>query len=127
MKGLLLLVALAIGAYCAYQFLLPEPPPPPAPPPVVAAKPEPVNFAIRSRVRKLFEEWKRRNLGNPIVEHGAPAIVPASEFNQIRKSLYAEGIYAGDAVRDVVVRSLRELGVAEREIGEVSDGILGLK
>ena len=132
MKGLLLFAIAAILGYYAYHYWLaaPEPPPPPPPLPnakVVEAKPEPVNFAVKSRVRKLFEEWKRRNLGNAGSQLGSATVDPASELTEIRKTLFRDGVHSEAAVHDVIKRALRELGVAEKEINEVAAGIVGMR
>jgi hypothetical protein len=133
MKGLLLFAIVGILGYYGYHYWLaaPEPPPPPPPPvpaaKVVEAKPEPVNFAVKSRVRKLFEEWKRRNLGNAGSQLGSATVDPGSELTEIRKTLFRDGVHSEAAVLDVIKRALRELGVAEKEINEVAAGILGMR
>ena len=133
MKGLLLFAIVGILGYYGYHYWLaaPEPSPPP-PPPVpaakaVEAKPEPVNFAVKSRVRKLFEEWKRRNLGNAGSQLGTATVDPASELTEIRKTLFRDGVHSEAAVLDVIKRALRELGVAEKELNEVGSGICGMR
>ncbi len=132
MKNLLLLAGLGVLGYLGYQkwSTQPEPPPPlPALPTaeVVEAKPEPVNFAIKSRVRKLFEEWKRRNLSNADSQLGSAAVDPASELTVIRKTLFRDGVHSEAAVLDVIKRALRDLGVPENEIDEVASGIRGMR
>lgn len=133
MKGLLLFAVVGILGYYAYHHWLAKPEPPPPPPPavpaakMVAAKPEPVNFAVKSRVRKLFEEWKRRSLGNAGSQLGSATVDPASELTEIRQTLFREGVHSEDAVHDVIKRALRELGVAEKELNEVAAGIVGMR
>jgi hypothetical protein len=132
MKNLLLLASLGVLGYFGYQkwFAQPEPPPPPPPVPaakVVEVKPEPVNFAVKSRVRKLFDEWKRRNLGNADSQLGSATVDPASELTEIRKTLFRDGVHSEAAVLDVIKRALRELGVAEKELNEVAAGIVGMR
>jgi len=133
MKGLLLFAVVGILGYYAYHHWLAKPEPPPPPPPavpaakVVEAKPEPVNFAVKSRVRNLLEEWKRRELGTPAREQGTAALDPALELTEIRKTLFRDGVHSEAAVHDVIKRALRELGVAEKEINEVAAGIVGMR
>ncbi len=132
MKKLLLLVALGLLGYYGYTHWLvkPVPPPPPPPPPVetaIQAKPEPVNFAIKSRVRQLLAEWKRRNSGVNSSESGSATIDPAAELAEIRKTLFREGTHSEAEVSRVVSRALRELGVAESEVQEVTRSILGMR
>lgn len=132
MKNLLLLASLGVLGYFGYQrwFTQPEPPPPPPTLPaaeVVKAKPEPVSFAVKSSVRKLFEEWKRRNLGNAGSQQGSAAVDPASELTEIRKALFRDGVHSESAVLDVIKRALRDLGVPENEIDEVGRGIRAMR
>jgi hypothetical protein len=91
----------------------------------VTAKPEPVSFSIKSRVRQLLAEWKRRS-GATSAEPGFATIDPAAEIAEIRKALFREGAHSEAEVGRVVSRALRELGVAENEIQEVTRGILGM-
>ena len=129
MKNLLLLASLGVLGYFGYQNWFTQPEPPPALPAakVVEAKPEPVNFAVKSRVRKLFDEWKRRNLGNADSQLGSAAVDPASELTEIRKTLFRDGVHSEAAVLDVIKRALRDLGVPENEIDEVASGIRGMR
>jgi hypothetical protein len=132
MKGLLLFAVVGILGYYGYHYWLaaPEPPPPPPPLPdakVVEAKPEPVSFSVKSRVRKLFEEWKRRNLGDAGSQLGSATVDPASELTEIRKTLFRDGVHSEAAVHDVIKRALCELGVAEKELNEVAAGIVGMR
>lgn len=132
MKSLLLLVILGVVGYYAYHHWRTEPaaPPPPTPAPpakVAVPKPEPVSFGVKSRVRKLLEEWKRRSLGGSKSQLGSATIDPASELTEIRKTLFRDGVHSEAAVLDVVQRALRELGVPQEEIKEVSGGIMGMR
>ncbi|MEY3479961.1 MAG: hypothetical protein RIQ71_736 [Verrucomicrobiota bacterium] len=126
MRNLLLLILLLAGGYYAYQYFTEEPPPPAVVQNVVAPTPVPVDFTIKAKVRKLFEEWKRLSLGAPGRERGV-RIDPALELKEIRRKLFEKGVYSGDAVNDVVVRSLREIGVPEKEINEVAGGIMSMQ
>ena len=61
------------------------------------------------------------------VTRGAASIDAAHELTEIRKKLFESGIYAENAVLDVVVRCLRDLGVPEKDIDEVSGGVMGMQ
>lgn len=81
---------------------------------------------MKSRVNKLFAEWKRRQLGNTKSKHGAAAVEPEAELKAIRQLLFREGRYADSAMGEVVAASLRELGVAEGEVGALTGEILSM-
>ena len=133
MKNLLLLAGLGILGYYGYNhwFAAPEPPPTPAPkvaePRVAEPKPAPVSFAVKSRVERLLEEWKRRSLGGMESQISSAPVDVATELAEIRKTLFRDGIHSQAAVLDVIKRALRELGVAEKELNEVAGGILGMR
>ncbi|MGA0094603.1 MAG: hypothetical protein ACO3J2_09975 [Chthoniobacterales bacterium] len=120
MKKLVLLTLILVGGHYAYQYLNEEPPAP-------APAPEPVNFFIRVSVGKLFEEWQRRTLSNPPGTGGVQTVDPSSELKEIQRRLHQEGNYSADAVRDVVVRALRELRVSEENINQVTAGIMSMR
>jgi hypothetical protein len=126
MKTLLFLTLCLVGGYYAYQHFNEKPPAPAAVVPP-AVKPVPVDFAIKSTVRKLFEEWKRRSLAFSGKERSSTRIDPASELKEIRRKLFEKGIHSEVAVNDVIVRSLREIGVPEKDISEVAGGITGMQ
>jgi len=129
MRTLLFLTLCLVGGYYAFQHFTEKSPAPVTVVPVVAPplKPVPVDFAIRVQVRKLFEEWKRRSLGLPGQESSGSGIIPASELKEIRRKLFEKGIHSEVAVKDVIVRSLREIGVPEEDINEVAGGIIGMR
>ena len=60
LKGLILFLLFGVLTYFGWERYFAQP----EPEPVVAAPPAPekVDFFIKSRVRKLFHEWKRRAL-----------------------------------------------------------------
>lgn len=127
MKGFLLLFVGGLSVYYAYSTWFATSEPPPAPAAVAPSlKVEPVDFAIKSRVRKLFEEWKRLQLSGHRGQQGAMASSPEEERRQIRKLLFRDGRYSESAVAEVVARSLRELGVAESEISAATSGVMSL-
>jgi hypothetical protein len=130
MKGLLLLAALGLLGYYGYlQWFAKESvvPPAPAPAPVIKAKPEPVDFAVKSRVRRLLEEWKRRSLSSGGSEVGSASVDPGRELTEIRRIVFSDGRHSEAAIRETISRALRELGVAEGEVNEVAGGILGMR
>jgi len=122
---------MAVAGYWAYERWLVAKEPAaqessPAVKVVAPPKPEPVNFAVKSRVRKLFEEWKRQELRTSSGEHSVAAVKASEEIKQIRQYLFREGHYSEGAIHDLVVRSLREMGVAESEIQVAANGVLSL-
>ncbi|MFM8885631.1 MAG: hypothetical protein ACKOKC_04355 [Chthoniobacterales bacterium] len=125
MKRILLLIGCGLLGYYVYNTWFAEPPPAPVVP--VQAKAEKVDFAIKSRVRKLFEEWKRQQLASGAGQHGAVAANPDEERRQIRQLLFREGRYSDAAVGEVIARALREMGVAESELGTVLGGVMSVQ
>ena len=125
MRQLLLICALGTAAYLAYSYWFSEPPAPAAAP---AAAPAPVqakaHFSSKAGVNKLFQEWKRQQTGGR--PDGAASCDPEAEFKALRKHLFQEGKYSSEALSGLVSQCVRELGVAERDNAQVTDGILGL-
>lgn len=127
MKNLLFFAALGVLAYFAYQKWsggAPTPETQPAPTPAVTPAPARSDFFIRSRAEKLLTEWKRRALSGGSGERGAAATDMAHEITEIRRRLMDRGQHSREDVASAVLQALRELGVAEDEIKEVTAGIL---
>lgn len=132
MGKLLLLALIAAGIYWAHgKWFASEPATTsentaPANPSPAVAKAKPVDFAIKSRVRGLLEEWKRRQLGGGGVKKGVATIKPDQQLKLIREHLFRAGRYSDSAMNAAVADSLRELGVAEEELGNMTGEILSM-
>lgn len=128
MKPILLLLGCALLGHYAYKTWFSAPPPDPVP---VQAGPVPklekVDFAIKSRIRKLFEEWKRQQLASGTGQHGMPGANPDEERKQIRQLLFREGRYSEAAFGEVAARALREMGVAESELATALGGVMSVQ
>ena len=119
MKALLLLVAIGIVGYFVYwdYFAVPDL--------VVvapAATPTPVPFAIRSAVRSLYGEWKRRELGEQ-----QPALPePRKLLTEIRRNLFDRGEHTEAAVSSAILQALAEMGLPVGEREHVASGIMSM-
>ena len=123
MKALLLLVAIGIVGYFVYWdfFAVPDlvvvaPAATPTP------TPTPVPFAIRSAVRSLYEEWKRRELGEQ-----QPAMPePQKLLTEIRRNLFDKGEHTEAAVSSAIVQALAEMGLPAGEREHIASGIMSM-
>ena len=124
MKNLLLFSIFGITGYFAYYhwFASEPPPPPPPPPPPVAEK---VSLGIRKSVRKLFEEWKKRELSPHVPS--ATTITPERELAEIRNALFSSGAYSEQAFMATITSALLELGVSQAEVSEIASGVASLR
>lgn len=120
MKALLLLTVLGIVGFFIYRdyFAAPEPVAV-APAPV----PTPVPFAIKSAVRSLYEEWKRRELG----EQGLSLPEPQKLIIEIKRSLFSKGEHTDAAIKRAVVQALGEMGIAPGEREHIAAGIMSMR
>jgi hypothetical protein len=125
MRKLLILSALCLGGYFAYEHWFTEPPQPQLPPQPVLAPAKKVSLGIKRSVRSLLDEWKRRKL-TPHVQK-ATAIVPERELAEIRKALFSDGAHSEQAFIEAVTSALRELGVSQAEIGQIAGEIVALR
>ena len=122
MKNFVLLVIVAgIGYYAYTQW---SPAPAPAEREVAPARAEPVDFAVKSTVNRLFSEWKRRELSGQGRQHGSAFMDMSQGITEIRRKLFAMGIHSEKAVSQTIARALRELGVADDECAQIASGIL---
>jgi hypothetical protein len=119
-NALLLLILVGVGYYVYVQWFQEAP----SELKVVPAKPEPVDFAIRSTVNRLFNEWKRRELAGHGREHGSAFLDMSQGIMEIRRKLFGMGIHSEEALSSIVADALRELGVADYECTQVASGIL---
>ena len=123
MKALLLLVAIGIVGYFVYRdfFAVPDlvvvaPAATPTP------TPTPVPFAIRSAVRSLYEEWKRRELGEQ-----QPALPePRKLLTEIRRNLFDRGEHTEAAVSSAILQALAEMGLPAGEREHIASGIMSM-
>ena len=130
MKALLLLTILGVVGFFIYRdyFAVPEPvvvapAATPAPTPTPTPAPTPVPFAIKSAVRNLYEEWKRRELGEQ-----QPAMPgPRKLFTGIRRNLFERGEHTEAAVRSAIVQALAEIGLPAGEREHVASGIMSMQ
>ena len=127
MKRLLLVAFLGLAGYYAYEWVSQEPAAPAPVPSAAPVKKKPVDFAMRSRVNKLFQEWKRQQLITDKGQQGLATCNPEEELNQIRQHLFREGRHSESAVADLVSQCLQEMGLAEEEIGSVSSSLVSLR
>jgi hypothetical protein len=132
MKLLLLLAALGVVGYFIYQdyFAAPTEPPKPTPSPSVSPtppptpRPTPVPLAIRGVVRNLYEEWKRRELGDV---RAATLPRPSELRTQIKSILFDQGHHSDGAMREVIVKALGELGVQPSDREHITSGIMSMQ
>lgn len=122
MKSLLLIAAACVVGYSVHRdyFAVPEtsvvaPAPTPAP--------TPVPFAVRSAVSGLYEEWKRRELG----DQRQTMLEPQKLFTDIKRALFSKGEHTDAAMRRLVVQTLGELGLSPDEREHVATGIMSLR
>lgn len=130
MKTLIPLILVGIAGWFVYENRhsltdVPEGEPPAdlAPSTTGAA---PVDFAVKSMVRRLFEEWQRRSLAGAKGEHGSARTDMAKGLMDIRRKLFSLGVYSEKAVAETMQRALEEIGVEPEECREVVEGILAL-
>ena len=125
MKNLLLLAALAAGGYYAYHKWLAPQQAALATNPALAevAPPGPVDFHVKTRVRKLFDEWKRRQLTGS-QPHGARLTDMSREMDDVRKYLFGKSVHSEEGLVDALRNALRELGVVEEELDQLAKGII---
>lgn len=125
-RFVLLLCLVAVGYFAYRKWSVSEPVAVFQSAAAAPAKPQRVDFDVKSRVSKLLQEWKRRRLSTPKSQHGAASVDPDEALKEIRQSLFRQGRYTDAAMDEVVAASLRELGVAEGEIGEMTAQILSM-
>ena len=121
MKALLLLVAIGIVGYFVYRdyFAVPDLV---VVAPAATPTPTPVPFAIRSAVRSLYEEWKRRELGE--LQPAVPG--PRKLLTEIRRNLFDRGEHTEAAVSSAIVQALAEMGLPAGEREHIASGIMSM-
>ncbi len=114
MKFLLFTLLAAGGYFLWVHFSAPE-----APLPVdveqPAATPAPVDFAIKMRVNRILEEWKKQSLAEESGQERISMLDVKSEINEIRRRLYDEGLHDERSLRQTMVRAAVELGYASEQ------------
>jgi len=123
MKNLLLLAALGAAAYYAYGEWFAAPANAPQATVAAAAPPAPVDFTVKTRVRKLLEEWKRRQLTSS-QPHGARLTDMSRELDDVRRHLFGKSVHSEQGLVDTLSLALRELGVSEDELEHLAKGII---
>jgi hypothetical protein len=121
----LLLVSLAVGGYFLWtHFSKVEEPRPVAEQP--AATPAPVDFAIKMRVKRILDEWKKQTLAAEVNKQRPSMLDIGVEINEIRRRLYNEGLHDARSLKSTMVRAAVDLGYsreqAELLIGQVLGG-----
>ena len=121
MKNLLLIAGLGVLGYLGYQEWFAQPEPKPAA--AAVAPPAPVDFAVKTRVRKMFEEWKRRQLTSS-QPHGARLTDMSRELDDVRRHLFGKAIHGEKGLQEIIENALRELGVSGAELKQLAKNII---
>lgn len=107
MKSLLVLVLAGVAGVFAYRHWTAEAEMPPAAVEVAPEQPEPVDFAVKVRVRRMIEEWKNRSAGGA----RRPSLTDIeAEINDIRRRLYDKGLHDEQSLKELMNRAAIELG-----------------
>jgi hypothetical protein len=123
MKNLLLLVALGALGYYAYRGWMSESQATLLAVAAADAPPAAVDFNVKTRVRKMFEEWKRRQLMSS-QPHGARLSNMSRELDELRKYLFANAVHSEKGLHALLSHALRELGVSKEESEQVARGFI---
>jgi hypothetical protein len=106
MRNLLIAVLLGMVGVFAYRHGMTEEETPVAEL-VVAQEPEPVEFAVKVRVRRMIEEWQNRSAGGA----RRPSLTDIeAELNDIRRRLYDKGLHDEQSLRELMIRAAADLG-----------------
>lgn len=104
MKSLVFVLLAAAGYFLWAHFSAPEPP---VAVKLPAATPPPVDFAIKMRVKRILEEWKKQSLAG----QGRISMLDIDEeVNEIRERLYDRGVHDARSLKETMVRAAVELG-----------------
>jgi hypothetical protein len=129
MKTLLLLLLLGIGGYYWWsQRATPAPAPAPADAPqapAVAEAPPPVDFAIKMRVKRILDEWKKHSLAAGDKDKHTSMVEIESEINDIRRRLFEQGLHDSQSLRQTMERAALELGYAPDQAKHLTKEVLG--
>jgi hypothetical protein len=124
MKNLLLLAALGVLGYFAYQEWRPASSAAPlvAATPTPTPTPEPIDPAVLSKVSKLFEEWKLRNAGTERKQLGSAY---KTDMAQLVSEIKLRGPYTDEGLKSLFQRFLAEQGrVDKSEIESVAESMI---
>jgi len=80
-----------------------------------------IDLGIKSRVLKLFREWKLRNAGTEKKQVGGAFKVDMAE---LLTEIKLRGPHTEQGIKNLMIRVLREAGVGRDEVEFVADGIL---
>ncbi len=125
----MLLLLLAAGGY--YWWSQRPAPAPAAPtasseaPAEIQAAPEPVDFAIKMRVKRILDEWKRQSLLTAEKDRKASMVQIDSEVTDIRRRLYEQGLHDAQSLRQTMQRAAVELGYAPEQAEHLVKEVLG--
>jgi hypothetical protein len=78
------------------------------------------------RVKKLVDEWKRRETQGSDTAQGGPKIVPMDEFMWIKRHMFSKGIHDHDSLRNEMRKAVKELGYSDSQSEIILQGIENL-
>lgn len=118
MKALLLLAAIGTVGYFVHRDFFAEPET--VEQVSVAAR---LPFGVRSAVQSLYEEWKRRQLGEP----RASMADPEKLLVEVRRFVFSKGEHTEAAVKRTIEQALGELGIAPGDRQHVATEVLSMR
>lgn len=119
---ILLGTLLAVGGYFLWtHFSAPEEPV------TVAAEQPPaaVDYAIKVRVKRILEEWKKQSLAEKSRQERSSMLDLKAEINEIRRRLYDQGLHDERSLRQTMVQAAAELGYAPEQAAYLVGRALG--
>jgi hypothetical protein len=128
MKNLLLLALLGVLGYFAYLQWEPDPEPPPPAPVLVDTAPQAPPGAderVYFRVRRMYDEWQNRALATDKLQQGSRRTDLSTMLTEIREILGgSHNLHSPEAVKEVIVYHLGQIGVPPGERDYVYAGLL---
>jgi len=119
-------VLAVVGYYLWSSLVVPEPEPAPlqeAPEPA----PTPVDFAVKMRVQRILDEWKRQSLALEAQRKSASMLDLDAEINEIRRRLYDNGLHDAKSLEQIMVQAAVELGYAPDQARLLVGEVLGAR
>lgn len=111
------IVALGIGTW---HYWPQEPPPAPVQGPPPPAK---VDFPVKMRVKRLIEEWKRRETLSGDRAGYVPLVKVQDEMTWIKRHMFSKGIHDAKSLRNVILQATKELGYSDEQSEIIVQGI----